>query len=153
MLTEYGQSVVNYYNIYYLFITIMKLKEFKSEYGVFTYSAASEKMFENVVSKPKGYKRISTFFADFSIAEFCLDAEPKAIIRTYKNAIKSWKEDYKMLAELVLTLNHKCWFWYQNEESELSGTYSDLYYRVKDLWWDAHGKNEEAVEYWFEWID
>lgn len=51
-----------------------------------------------------GYKPISTFYEDFSIA----DAFGESAIRgTYKRAMASWKTDYKMLTELVMALNWK----------------------------------------------
>lgn len=73
-----------------------------------------------------GYKQISTFWQDFSIADaFGVDA----IRDTYKRAFKSWKKDYKMLTELVLVMNWKIWQYYEKNE-----TLAEVY---NELWKDA----------------
>ena len=53
-----------------------------------------------------GYKPITTFWTDFSIAEKFGVA---AIIDTCKRALCEWKDNYKYLTELVMVLNHKIW--------------------------------------------
>ena len=57
-----------------------------------------------------GYKPITTFWTDFSIAEKFGVA---AIIDTCKRALCEWKDNYKYLTELVMVLNHKIWQWYE----------------------------------------
>lgn len=56
-----------------------------------------------------GYKQITTFFQDFSIADNFGEA---AIKDTYDRAFKEWKDNYKYLTELVLVLNWKIWQWH-----------------------------------------
>lgn len=53
-----------------------------------------------------GYKQITTFFEDFSIAD---NFGTRAIRDTYKRAFDEWKKDYKYLTELVMVLNWKIW--------------------------------------------
>lgn len=68
----------------------------------------------------------STFYADFSVAD-CYDVN--AIKDTYKRAFNGWKNNYKMLTELVAVLNHKIWAWHKvNDE------YAQLYDK---LWKEA----------------
>lgn len=51
----------------------------------------------------------TTFWDDFSIA----DAFGVGAIKdTYNRAFKEWKSDYRYLTDLVIVLNHKCWYWY-----------------------------------------
>ena len=90
----------------------------------------------------------TTFWQDFRIADvFGLDA----VRDTYKRAFEEWKSDYRYLTDLVIVLNHSCWFWYEKGNEELSELYSDLYY-------EAHGyacenlKGEE-MRYYFEKTD
>lgn len=91
-----------------------------------------------------GYKPISTFFTDFSIADqFGADA----IKDTYKRALKDWKSNYKMLTELVLALNWKCWQHYQEENQSLSALYSDLYYQADD-YATNHLKGDQLMYYY-----
>ena len=67
-----------------------------------------------------------TFWMDFSIADrFGIDA----IKDTYERACEGWKHDYKMFTELVMTLNHKCWSYYEENEA-----YCELY---RELFYDA----------------
>jgi hypothetical protein len=59
------------------------------------------------------------------------------------------------MAAFVTVLNHKCWYWYEKGNEELSKIYSDLYYKYNDLEWDwleAHGTSEEKSWY-FDTLD
>lgn len=51
-----------------------------------------------------GYKPMTTFWQDFSIADAFGIA---AVVDTFKRAFKEWKDNYKYLTELVMVLNHK----------------------------------------------
>ena len=73
-----------------------------------------------------GYKPITTFYEDFSIAEHF---GVKAIKDTYKRAFKEWKGEYKYLTELVMVLNWKIWEHYEHNDE-----YAKLY---NDLWVDT----------------
>ena len=73
-----------------------------------------------------GYKQITTFFEDFSIAD---NFGVKAIKDTYKRAFHDWHKDYKYLTELVMVLNWKIW-----EHHGHNDEYAKLY---DELWRDA----------------
>ena len=75
-----------------------------------------------------GYKPITTFYEDFSIADMF---GPAAIKDTYNRAFKEWKSDYQYLTELVMVLNWKIWEYY-----EIDDEYAHLY---NDLWAEADG--------------
>lgn len=49
-----------------------------------------------------GYETFTTFFEDFTIAEYF---GVNAIKDTYNRAFNEWKNDYKYLTELVMVLN------------------------------------------------
>ena len=70
-----------------------------------------------------GYTPISTFYEDFSIADMF---GVSAIKDTYKRAMEGWKEDYKMLTELVMALNWKIWEHYETNE-KIARVYNDLW--------------------------
>ena len=70
-----------------------------------------------------GYKPITTFWDDFSIAEMFGE---KAIRDTYKRAFNEWKSNYKYLTELVMVLNHKIWRWYERDE-KIARLYNELW--------------------------
>ena len=81
-----------------------------------------------------GYKPISTFYEDFSIA----DRFGKSAVKdTFKRAFKEWKSDYVMLTELVMVLNWKIMEHYGQHEA-LARLYDELWrkadlYAVEDL--------------------
>ena len=94
-----------------------------------------------------GYKTITTFYQDFTIADhFGINA----IKDTYRRAFNEWKGNYKYLTELVMVLNWKIWEYY-----EVNRQYAELY---NDLWEKAdayacenlHG---EEAQYFFRVTD
>lgn len=100
-----------------------------------------------------GYKPISTFYTDFSIAEkYGLEG----IEDTYKRVMKAWKDDYKYLTELVMVLNWKCWAWYDKKDGNpknniYSIQYQELYEKARK-YAETHLKGEE-LSYYFETTD
>lgn len=94
-----------------------------------------------------GYKPISTFYTDFSIADaFGVNA----IRDTYERAFEGWKSDYKMLTELVMALNWKIW-----EHYERNDRYARLY---NELWseadqWVQDNLTGEALSYFYRTTD
>lgn len=77
------------------------------------------------IEEVTGYKPITTFWQDFSIADLF---GTSAILDTYKRAFEEWKDDYKYLTELVMVLNWKSWQY--EDKPELCKLYSDLYYKT-----------------------
>lgn len=96
----------------------------------------------------ENYKFISTFWMDFSIAEHY---GPKAVIDTYNRAFNEWKTNYKMLTELVLVLNWKIWFWWENGAMEEAKLYNDLWDKTAQ-YAESHLKGKE-YDYYFEITD
>ena len=75
------------------------------------------------IEEMTGYKPITTFYEDFSIADrFGISA----IKDTFKRAFENWKDNYKYLTELVMALNWKIWEHYENNE-KVARVYSDLW--------------------------
>ena len=73
-----------------------------------------------------GYKQITTFFQDFSIADMF---GVKAIKDTYKRGLEYAKTDYKVLTEFVMVLNWKIWEHYEENEA-LARVYNDLWQKA-----------------------
>lgn len=94
-----------------------------------------------------GYKPITTFWQDFSIAD---NFGIGAIQDTYNRAFKEWKTDYKYLTELVLVLNHKSWEHY-GTDNKISRLYVKLYEDTNE-YAITHLKGNE-LEYYFRVID
>lgn len=94
-----------------------------------------------------GYKQITTFFMDFSIAErYGIDA----IKETYNRAFNEWKDNYKYLTELVMVLNWKIWQWYDNND-DFAGVYNDLW-KMADGYACDNLKGEE-LDYFYSTTD
>ena len=75
-----------------------------------------------------GYKQITTFWQDFSIAD---NFGASAIRDTYNRSFENWKGNYKYLTELVMVLNWKIWQYYEHNDE-----YAKLY---NELWEKADG--------------
>lgn len=90
----------------------------------------------------------NTFHLDFAIAEHFGMA---AIEDTFQRAFKEWRTNYKMLAELVIVLNHRCWMWYDKGNEELSRKYADYYYEAHG--WALDHLKDAAFDYYFERVD
>lgn len=75
------------------------------------------------IEETTGYKPITTFYTDFSIADaYGVDA----IKDTYQRAMDAWKTNYKFLTELVMALNWKIWEHYETNE-RYAKVYNDLW--------------------------
>ena len=61
-----------------------------------------------------GYETKTTFWDDFTIAETFGVA---AVKDTYKRAFNEWKSNVVYLTELVMVLNWKIWYHYQNDDA------------------------------------
>ena len=86
----------------------------------------------------------NTFWQDFTIADhFGLDA----IKDTYNRAFNEWKVNYKMLTELVMTLNHKLWEHYESHNEEFAVLYNDLWQQADNYAVD-NLKDEELTYYY-----
>lgn len=90
----------------------------------------------------------TTFWQDFTIADAF---GVSAIKDTYKRAFEEWKSDYRYLTDLVIVVNHKCWYWYEKGNMELSQLYSDLYYKA-DAYACENLKGDE-LSYYFRVTD
>lgn len=100
------------------------------------------------IEEMTGYTPISTFWEDFEIADaFGLDA----IEDTYQRATKEWKQDYKMITELVMVLNHRCWLHYEKGDEIKSKKYCGLYYELDEWCLDNLKKGE--LEYYITTTD
>ena len=94
-----------------------------------------------------GYKPITTFWMDFSIADhFGLSA----IADTYRRAFAEWKDNYKYLTELVMVLNHKIWQWYETDE-EKARLYNDLWMKTQNYGYD--NLKDDELTYFYRILD
>ena len=85
-----------------------------------------------------GYKPFTTFYEDFSIADWFGES---AIRDTFKRAFAGWKGNYKYLTELVMALNWKIWEHYETNE-RIARVYNELWEKA-DGWAMDNLKGEE----------
>lgn len=74
-----------------------------------------------------GYKPITTFWDDFSIADMFGE---KGVRDTYKISFKCWKTNHEYLTELSMVLNHKIWQHYHMKNEQLARVYDELWKKV-----------------------
>ena len=90
------------------------------------------------IEEMTGYKPITTFYQDFSIADMFGSS---AIKDTYNRAFKEWKNDYKYLTELVMVLNWKIYEHYERND-EYAKLYNELWEEL-DMYATDNLKDEE----------
>lgn len=132
----------------------------KSEYkSVLTYAAGCGAMFEKIMAEC-GYKPLTTYFSDFSIAEWFGE---DSIKDTYKRAVAEHKNNVEWITEICMVLNHKSW---QHSKDgvvdEIGKIYLDLYYELRDAITGYEDDNdeyhqgfldEEGLEYFYRITD
>ena len=94
-----------------------------------------------------GYKPITTFWEDFSIAD---SFGEDAIKDTYERVMKEWSYDYKYLTELALVLNWKIWEHYEKNK-ELGKLYQYLW--SKTDCYALHTLKHKELEYYYKVTD
>lgn len=95
-----------------------------------------------------GYKPISTFWDDFTIAEQFGEV---AIRDTYKTSFTGWKYNYKMMTELSMVLNHKIWQHWENNRHEIAKVYDSLWKQCDTYLMDNLHRKE--LEYYIKTTD
>lgn len=91
---------------------------------------------------------VSTFPTDFGIANAF---GPSAVEDTFNRAFNEWKSDYKMLTDLVLTLNWYLWDMYEDKKMTLAAVY-DKCWNKANVYAENHLKGEE-LDYFFKETD
>jgi len=99
------------------------------------------------IEEMTGYKPLTTFYQDFSIADkFGIPA----IKDTFQRVFKEWKEDYKYFTEFVMVLNWKIFEHYER---------NDDYARLYDSLWKQADKyaidnfKDKEAEYYYATTD
>lgn len=94
-----------------------------------------------------GYKPITTFWDDFSIAE---GFGSGMVCETYNRVFQEWKHDYKYLTELVMVLNWKIWQHYKRNEL-LAQLYTSLWEGTDN--WAIHNLKGDELIYFIQTTD
>ncbi len=105
--------------------------------------ALAERNFELLMEALQpGYKRCSTFAADFAIA----DSFGMAGVRdTFFRAFNEWKDHSRMMAEMALVLNHNIWRYYETDPG-LAQVYDECW-RQADKYCMEHYQGDDLDWY------
>lgn len=129
----------------------MELKQNFS--NVFSYAAGMEDWVNK--SLPYGPLRY-TFVSDFSIADwYGVDG----VKETYERVKAEWLDNVEAFTEVVIALNMLSWAHDTlkqqgiDERDDFICLYSDLYLRAKDDFYDRHGSDDDACDYFFRMTD
>lgn len=114
--------------------------------NVFQYATNCEAVFEQFLQSV-GKERKTTFFSDLSIAE-CYGET--AVLSTYKDVMKAWKNNITYMCEWVISLNQKIWQHYESNP-QLAKLYNSLWQKA-DVFCCEHFKDEELKIY-YEYTD
>ena len=110
-------------------------------------AAAQQAQYSAAMQRETGYKCITTFWADLTIAEpFGLDA----VRETYQRVCNEWRDNYKYFTEFVLVLNHKIWH-YHGKNEPLAELYNELWEEADA--WANENYTGEAAQYYFNVTD
>ena len=90
----------------------------------------------------------NTFQQDFTIADHF---GANAVTDTFNRAFKEWRNDYKMLTELVMVLNHKIWQHYEQGDNTLAQLYNK-YWETADAYAMDNLKDDQ-LSYFLEVTD
>lgn len=131
-------------------------RQFNACGNVFNYAAWCERNFEKNLHED--YTRKTTFTSDISIAEWYVYMEGiEAVTDTIYRCVTEWKDNIEFFAELIIAVNMKSWEHHARGNQKWSSMYAELYYVVKDLffeWYDDDNeKKSEAIQYYFDYVD
>ena len=94
-----------------------------------------------------GYKPVTTFYTDFSIADkFGIGA----IEDTFNRSFRMWQHNYQYVTELAMVLNWKIWRWH-NVNDEYARLYDKLWRQVDE--WCIENLKGEDLEYYYKTTD
>jgi len=106
-------------------------------------------IYEDFLATFTDYKPITLYWQRFSIAEEHGKPEIRAV---YKEIFNEAKDDYKLLTELVMVLNHKAWQHCESlDNTKFCKIYTELYNTANE-YAHSHLKGEE-MDYFFDVTD
>lgn len=87
-------------------------------------------IYEQFLEQFTDWRPKTLYWQNFSIAEKFGNEE---ILSVYDKIFNEAKEDYELLTELSMILNHKCWEYSEYvDDPGLCTLYSDLYYSTRN---------------------
>ena len=110
---------------------------------VLTNAARKQAAFSSGMAGENGYKTVTTFYQDLTIAEAF---GPKAVRETYARVNKEWRDNVEYYTEFILCLNHKIFEHHEKKNEELADLYNELW-QDADSWAAANWTGEDYAYY------
>lgn len=111
-------------------------------------AALAQATFTAGMAELNGYATITTFYSDFTIADYY---GVDAVKDTFKRAFESWKENYRYMTELSIVLNHKIFEHYHHNNTALMVAYDTLWKEIDH--WCMGSFSDEALQYYLRITD
>ena len=101
------------------------------------------------IAEQIGYTPITTYWDDFTAVEKRGSVGVRGLAR---DLFETSKQDYKVLTELAMVLNHKSWE-HAVTNTNLSAIYSNLYYIYDEKAIEFLQQDKEGLHYYFKTLD
>lgn len=150
---------------------IQRVKDIKNNIGIVPEPLRAEELKQRGCTNPLVYgmwcernmemnlredtERKYTFTSDMSIAEWFLPTEGiDATYDTIERELIDWCYDsHEAFAELIISVNLKACEHAARHNETWAMWYSDMYLAVKDLYFDHFTGNEDAINYYYDYVD
>lgn len=117
-----------------------------TDWPVEKYAAVEQEVFTAEMER-RGYKTLTTFYADLSIAEFY---GPDSVRETYERIKKEWAGNCRYFTEFVVALNIKIWEFYEKNDT-LATLYNELWSEANLFACDTY--RDEDLQYYYRITD
>lgn len=107
------------------------------------------------LAKQIDYEPVSNFWEQFTEIEIKSNIEEDDFRDLAETLFQAYKNNIIFLTELILVINHKCWYWFENNNGELAKIYSLLYYEYDSFALNYIEKNmtQKEITYYLRTLD
>lgn len=77
----------------------------------------------------------------------------ESITKEFEKQMKKSKKDYYTLTAITVAVNSLNWYHYKYKNNELTELYANLYYKAREISYERLKDDEEALSFYFGYID
>lgn len=77
----------------------------------------------------------------------------ESITKKFEKEMKNINKDYLALTAITVAVNNLNWYHYKYKNNELTELYAKLYYKARELSYERLKDDEEALSFYFGYID
>lgn len=111
-------------------------------------AAIAQATFTAGMNELNDYQTFTTFYSDFTIADYY---GVDAVKDTFKRSFDSWKSNYRYMTELAIVLNHKIFEHHYHNHTALMVAYDTLWKEIDQ--WCMGSFNDEELQYYLRITD